>query len=688
MSLNIKNCTKNREGFFKTNNISLDFASSPIKNIKKIIKRNTRASSFNSFIYNKTEGILKNSNPFTIGIQNINSSSKIMLKKNTFTNIKKNIPSKSKKKHNKAKTKDITVLPSTSNYRGFILSKQKNMKINLRNNFQHSFLFKSNDILGGGIDGYSLGEKADTIYQNNNISKNKLLLTHFNNNSKRIQEKNKSTIFQSGKHHIVIEPIFQSNKKFIDFNRMSGNSKTKTTKNSITKSIKKFKSNKYLMSANYNNSEISSDDQLGIINDFDYCLYKNIKNDINKKISRQYIHSNKNKKKKSRDRLKYIDGIYIDQNFLTTIISENKQIKQKNEELSLKFDGIKSEFELIKKDNKDIKEELKEKTKFLQDMKMTLDIFSKELIKLQNLNKSVNSEVSLNNSNNTQNNSCRVVVNNNQNLNSNNNNINKNMNNNEKKIINNINNNNNNLIEKQNIANQNMNPELISAKNLSTNLNSNNTESENINNNIIINNINNNTNNINNSNIKKTKIEKIHQLPLKNIMQFCQMNGNKCGSMENNSSKNFCKETKDTTEKDADGGHNKLSPLGSEDKAVVSEKEESESLDFTSISLAENLNIDEESYKYVITKINNNQLIQNDNLAENNNGSIKNKKNNVCGLPKKLNFIKQKNSNDFNEEFLKNYDKFSDSWRREVEKMLKRTTNKNNNNDKNNDKNG
>ena len=302
-------------------------------------------------------------------------------------------------------------------------------------------------------------------------------------------------------------------------------------------------------------------------------------------------------------------------------------------------------------------------------MKTTLDFFSKELIKLQNLNKSVNNELSSNNSNNTQNNSCRVLINNNQNLN---NNTNKNMSNNEKKIINNINNNNNNnLIEKQNIISQNTNQELISAKNVSTNLNSNNTESENNNN---INNIN------NNSNIKKTKIEKIHQLPLKNIMQFCQMN-NKCGSLENNSSKNFYKETKDTTEKDVDGGHNKLSPVGSEDKAVVSEKEESESLDFTSISLAENLNIDEESYKFVISKINNNQLIQNENLNE-----IKNKKNAVCGLPKKLNFIKQKNSNDFNEEFLKNYDKFSDSWRREVEKMMKRNSNPNNNNNSSNDK--
>ena len=50
----------------------------------------------------------------------------------------------------------------------------------------------------------------------------------------------------------------------------------------------------------------------------------------------------------------------------------------------------------------------------------------------------------------------------------------------------------------------------------------------------------------------------------------------------------------------------------------------------------------------------------------------------------KLNFIKQKIPNDFNEEFLKNYDKCSDSWRKEVEKMIKRTAQNNPPTDKNN----
>ena len=37
-------------------------------------------------------------------------------------------------------------------------------------------------------------------------------------------------------------------------------------------------------------------------------------------------------------------------------------------------------------------------------------------------------------------------------------------------------------------------------------------------------------------------------------------------------------------------------------------------------------------------------------------------------MPKKLNFM----NDNFNEEFMKYYDKFSDSWRKEVDKMLKK----------------
>ena len=53
MSLNIKTSTKTRDTFFKTNNASLDFASSPIKNNKKVIKRNKGQIRIIHFYINK-----------------------------------------------------------------------------------------------------------------------------------------------------------------------------------------------------------------------------------------------------------------------------------------------------------------------------------------------------------------------------------------------------------------------------------------------------------------------------------------------------------------------------------------------------------------------------------------------------------------------------------------------------------
>ena len=114
LSLNIKISSNNNNTFLKTNNISLDFTSSPIKNNKKVIKRNTRTNSYNSFINNQTENFRTNKNPFNSGI--ISFDSKINLKKNifTFSNAKQTILCNSKnnnninQKKNKNKTKNIT----------------------------------------------------------------------------------------------------------------------------------------------------------------------------------------------------------------------------------------------------------------------------------------------------------------------------------------------------------------------------------------------------------------------------------------------------------------------------------------------------------------------------------------------------------------------------------------------------
>ena len=114
MSLNLKISSNNNNTFFKTNNISLDFASSPIKNNKKVIKRNTRTNSYNSFINNQTENYKTNKNPFNSGI--ISFDSKINLKKNifTFSNAKQTILCNSKNNNNFNQKKNKKKYYSTS----------------------------------------------------------------------------------------------------------------------------------------------------------------------------------------------------------------------------------------------------------------------------------------------------------------------------------------------------------------------------------------------------------------------------------------------------------------------------------------------------------------------------------------------------------------------------------------------
>jgi hypothetical protein len=66
------------------------------------------------------------------------------------------------------------------------------------------------------------------------------------------------------------------------------------------------------------------------------------------------------------------------------LICENIKLKRKNYELISKINYISREFNEIKKDNNDIKEELKEKNNILNNIKLTMDIFNQELVRLQN----------------------------------------------------------------------------------------------------------------------------------------------------------------------------------------------------------------------------------------------------------------------------------------------------------------
>ena len=90
----------------------------------------------------------------------------------------------------------------------------------------------------------------------------------------------------------------------------------------------------------------------------------------------------------------------------------------------------------------------------------------------------------------------------------------------------------------------------------------------------------------------------------------------------------------------------------------------SSQVDLENISLADNTNINEELYNNVLNNAKKNMK----QLKRNKSGkNIKTKDN--LGI---LNFSSKVGNNNFNDEFLKNYDYFSDSWRKEADKMLQR----------------
>ena len=95
--------------------------------------------------------------------------------------------------------------------------------------------------------------------------------------------------------------------------------------------------------------------------------------------------------------------------------------------------------------------------------------------------------------------------------------------------------------------------------------------------------------------------------------------------------------------------------------------EEKDSIDLSNISLADNLNINEEMYNIALNK-NKKMVAKLLDLKNYKIGKKINEQEKIKKMPKKLNFM----NDNFNEEFMKYYDKFSDSWRKEVDKMLKK----------------
>ena len=497
------------------------------------------------------------------------------------------------------------------------------------------------------------------------------------------KERNKAMKNNSKGKSVLIEPIFNSHKICFDFSQKEEEENNKSKKHpnknrnknikSLNFNSKKFrtkttsakKDRNILNNIDINNPEFSTekgrnDDKF--LSEFE-LLYNCIKkkresytHKIRSKSGRKEknILVNKNKNKYSL----LLEKNILEQDSILGIIYENKQIKKKNEELTKQFEVIKREFEQIKKDNKDIKEELKEKTKYLKDIKLSMDIFSQELLKLQNIYKSDKSSSYTSNNlsknithyNTNANNSRKLLIdkdkqklmleiNNNK---SSNNNENKNM-----------------RINTKNINNITINTAIKENKHYETSINYNNNQ-------------------------KLKKFEKIHQLPLNNINNLIKKQNKERGnSLEVNNFQDTSKliniETKDATEKENNEYINeKWSSLLNIEKRKEKEKtleinnqnesiEEKDSIELSNISLAGNLNINEEIYNIAVSK-NKKKMGKLLDLKSEKIGKKLNEEERIKKLPKKLNFI----NDNFNEEFMKYYDKFSDSWRKEVDKMLKK----------------
>ena len=503
---------------------------------------------------------------------------------------------------------------------------------------------------------------------------------------KNNKDKSKTLIYRSKGKSVLIEPIFNSHKICFDFDQREidinakqkkhpNKNRNKNMKNlnfnsrkfrTKTTSAKKERNNLNNIELNTNQLEFSTekcgnDDKF--LSEFE-LLYNCIKkkrecytHKIRSKSGRKEKNTQMNKKRYKHSLI--LEKNILGQDSILGIIYENKQIKEKNEELSKQFDIIKKEFEKIKKDNKDIKEELKEKSKNLKDIKLSMDIFSQELLKLQNIYKSDKSSSYTSNNlsknithyNTNANNSRKLLIdkdkqklmleiNNNK---SSNNNENKNM-----------------RINTKNINNITINTAIKESKHYETSINYNNNQ-------------------------KLKKFEKIHQLPLNNINNLIKKQNKERGnSLEVNNFQDTSKliniETKDATEKENNEYINeKWSSLLNIEKRKEKEKtleinnnqnesiEEKDSIELSNISLADNLNINEEIYNIAVNK-NKKKMGKLLDLKSEKIGKKLNEEERIKKLPKKLNFI----NDNFNEEFMKYYDKFSDSWRKEVDKMLKK----------------
>ena len=324
-SPHIKTTEKSIEGLNKNRNISLDFSNTPLKQNKKIIKRNTRTNSFNSLIINQTESGIYPQYPFMSGF-NPTYNYNLLINKN-FSR---------KKKYNQ-QNKSITLKKGIINLNKPKLPiSKKNSKKKSKRNFLNSYFINPSNI---HISFNTVGNNFQfepNLKQNKN-NNNILKTDFFHNNLTNNKAINNSEINKS--IHILHKA--KSNKKY-NFN------------NEINNLI----------------NNISEENQKLLLNEIKLFLsiFTKIKKNKNEEI---IINENDIPELKK-------GGL------LGHILNENYKIKRKNEELELKIENISKELEQMKKEKINIKNELENKDIQIKEMNLKINTINQDFINLRN----------------------------------------------------------------------------------------------------------------------------------------------------------------------------------------------------------------------------------------------------------------------------------------------------------------
>ena len=349
----LKSTEKSIEGIGKNRNISLDFSNTPIKQNKKLIKRNTRTNSFNSLLINQTEGGLYYPYSYKTKINEQKSNNKIMLNKGIL-NFKAN--------HQKNKSLNIKkeIMNLNKNKQTTILRK-KSQKKNCKRNFLNSYFINPNNVhISFNTVGNNFQIDSQQIKQNNN--KSNLM---YNNN--------KTFYFNNSELNKSISNI----------------SKIKNSCYNIKRSNKNI--NIYNEIVNIIQA-LNDEKQKIFLNDFK--SYLNILNKIKKNNKDIIINENDLKE------------IQKSGSILGNILYQNFKFRQKNEQLELQMNNIMKELNEIKQDEKDNKKEIENKNKIIKELNDKIDLFSIEMNKMKNIilnlnnkaNKDINQSLVIKNS--------------------------------------------------------------------------------------------------------------------------------------------------------------------------------------------------------------------------------------------------------------------------------------------------